>query len=160
AFEADVTATVKGGNPPDIADFPQPGLVQSLASQGYVVDLSKFMNMDWLKQNLAQSWLDLGQMTGKDGKQFTGGVVSKNSVKSLVWYNPKTFNAAGYKIPTTWDEMLKLSDQIVADGGTPWCIGIESQAATGWPGTDWIEDILLRTQPTSVYDNWATPKDP
>src|ERR1041385_3990275 len=81
AFEADVTATVKGGNPPDIADFPQPGLVKSLAALGYVVDLGKSMNMDWLKQNFAQSWLDLGMMTGKDGKPFVGGVVSKNSVK-------------------------------------------------------------------------------
>jgi len=160
AFEADVTATVKGGKPPDMADFPQPGLVGSLAALGYVVDVSKFMNMDWLKQNYSQSWLDLTMMKGKDGKSFFGGVMARNSVKSLVWYNPKTFNAAGYKIPTTWDEMLKLSDQIVADGGTPWCIGIESQAATGWPGTDWIEDIMLRTTTPENYDNWTIPADP
>ena len=55
------------------------------------------------------------------------------------------FDAAGYEIPETWDDLLALSDQIVADGGIPWCIGIESATATGWPATDWIEDIMLRT---------------
>jgi len=65
--------------------------------------------------------------------------------KSLVWYPKAKFDAAGYTIPTTWDEMLALSDQIVADGDTPWCIGIESQAATGWPATDWRKDVMLRT---------------
>jgi len=160
AFEADVTATVKGGNPPDMADFPQPGLVKSLSALGYVVDVSKFMNMDWLKQNYSQSWLDLAMMSGKGGSSIVGGVMARNSVKSLVWYPKKAFDAAGYKIPTTWDEMLALSDQIVKDGGTPWCIGIESQAATGWVGTDWIEDIMLRTATPQTYDNWTVPSDP
>ena len=55
------------------------------------------------------------------------------------------FDAAGYQVPETWDELLALSDQIVADGGVPWCIGIESGGATGWPATDWVEDVMLRT---------------
>jgi alpha-glucoside transport system substrate-binding protein len=77
-------------------------------------------------------------------------------MKSLVWYNPKVFDASGYQVPTTWDELLALQDQIVADGGTPWCVGIESQAATGWPFTDWVEDVMLRTTSLENYDKWVT----
>ncbi len=75
------------------------------------------------------------------------GVWHGADVKSLVWYAKPAFDAAGYAIPETWDELMALSDQIVADGGVPWCIGIESGGASGWPATDWVEDIMLRTQP-------------
>ena len=84
------------------------------------------------------------------------GIWYRASVKSLVWYNPKAFEAQGFTVPTTWDEMLALSDQIVAAGAMPWCIGLESGDATGWPGTDWIEDIMLRTAGPDVYDQWIT----
>jgi alpha-glucoside transport system substrate-binding protein len=73
----------------------------------------------------------------------------------LVWYPKQPFEARGYEVPETWDELMALSDRIVADGGTPWCIGIESGNATGWVGTDWVEDILLRTASPEVYDAWA-----
>jgi len=159
-FEGVIAAEVAGGQAPDLADFPQPGLVEQFSKQGKIVDISTFMNPDWLKQNYAQFWLDLAMRPGADGKPFMAGVWARDSVKSLVWYPKKAFDAAGYKVPTTWDEMIALSDQIVADGGTPWCIGIESGAATGWPGTDWIEDILLRTAPLETYDNWITPATP
>ena len=156
-FEGVIAAEVAGGQAPDMADFPQPGLLEEFTKQGKIVDINTFMNPDWLKQNYAPFWLDLAMRPGADGKPFMAGVWARDSVKSLVWYPKKAWDAAGYKIPQTWDDMIKLSDQIVADGGTPWCIGIESGAATGWPGTDWIEDILLRTAPLSTYDNWATP---
>ena len=83
------------------------------------------------------------------------GVWERVNVKSLVWYPKKAFDEAGYKIPTTWDELMALQDQIVADGDTPWCIGIESGAATGWPATDWIEEIMLRTTSLENYDKWT-----
>ena len=78
------------------------------------------------------------------------------NVKSLVWYNPENFEDAGYDIPTTMEELRALTDQIVAEGETPWCIGLGSGAATGWPATDWVEDIMLRTQPADVYDAWTS----
>ncbi len=56
------------------------------------------------------------------------------SGKSLVWYPKKAWDAAGYQVPQTWDELLALTQQIADDGDTPWCIGIESGAATGWAG--------------------------
>jgi alpha-glucoside transport system substrate-binding protein len=84
----------------------------------------------------------------------------KQDLKSIVWYVPDNFADAGYDIPETMEDLLALSQQIVDDGGTPWCIGIESGGATGWPATDWVEDILLRTQPPEVYDGWVTNEIP
>jgi alpha-glucoside transport system substrate-binding protein len=81
-------------------------------------------------------------------------------VKSLVWYSPEAFDEMGYEIPQTMEELIALSDRIVEDGGTPWCIGLGSGAATGWPATDWVEDMMLRTQPPEVYDQWVTNQIP
>ena len=88
-----------------------------------------------------------------DGKVY--GIPARNSIKSLVWYSPKMFADKGYKIPTTLDELKALSDQIVKDGGTPWCVGAESGAATGWVLTDWMEDFMLRLNGEKVYDQWV-----
>lgn len=111
--------------------------------------------MDQLKKDYAQAWIDLGSYEG-----HLYGIWFKGALKSLVWYNPKAFQEKGYQVPKTWDEMIALSDRIVADGGTPWCIGLESGAASGWPGTDWIEDIMLRTAGPEVYDKWVNHEIP
>jgi alpha-glucoside transport system substrate-binding protein len=153
-FEARISIAVDAGQAPDIADFPQPGKVATFVQQGKIIDVSTFIPADWLTQQYNQSWLDMATMTGPDGP-IAAGVFNRTSVKSLVWYPKAKFDAAGYTIPTTWDEMIALSDQIVADGDTPWCIGIESQAATGWPATDWMEDVMLRTTSLENYDKWV-----
>jgi alpha-glucoside transport system substrate-binding protein len=155
-FEAIITAAVEGGAAPDIVDFPQPGLLRSFVEDGSVVDVSTFLDADWMSSNYLESWTDMSMMTGPDG-EIMAGVWARYNGKSLVWYPIAPFEAAGYEIPQTWDEMLALSDQIVADGGTPWCVGIESGAATGWAATDWIEEIMLRTSSLENYDNWSFP---
>ncbi|MGR3540370.1 MAG: ABC transporter substrate-binding protein, partial [Hasllibacter sp.] len=81
-------------------------------------------------------------------------------VKSLVWYSPENFEDAGYEVPETMEQLKELTDQIVADGGTPWCIGLGSGGATGWPATDWVEDMMLRTQSPAVYDQWVSNEMP
>src|SRR5690606_35139947 len=86
---------------------------------------------------------------------FYGAPLGSN-VKSFVWYSPKMFQEKGWKTPETWDELIALSDEIAASGVKPWCVGIESGDATGWPATDWIEDLMLRTQGPEVYDQWTT----
>jgi alpha-glucoside transport system substrate-binding protein len=154
-FETIITAAVQGGDAPDIADFPQPGLLLNFVKSGDVVDLTDVMNQDWLKKNYKQAWLDMAQMEG-----IQAGVWARYNGKSQVWYPMPEFEEAGYEVPETWDELLALSDQIVADGDTPWCIGIESGAATGWPATDWMEEIMLRTTSLENYDNWSFPADP
>ncbi|HBB36055.1 MAG TPA: ABC transporter substrate-binding protein [Cyanobacteria bacterium UBA8803] len=146
---------VDSGNAPDIAMFPQPGLMADFARDGKLVPIDTFMDKTQLSNAYAQDWLDLATV---DSKMY--GIWYRAFVKSLVWYSPEAFAAKGYKIPTTWDEMIALSNQIVADGGVPWCLGMENGNATGWVGTDWVEDIMLRTAGPEVYDQWITHKIP
>ncbi|MEO1131482.1 MAG: ABC transporter substrate-binding protein [Cyanobacteria bacterium J06639_1] len=138
------------GNPPDLALFPQPGLMADLARQGELVPLTELIERSQLETAFAQTWLDLGTV---DGELY--GLWSRADVKSLVWYRPDVFEAEGYAVPTTWDEMMALSDRLISEGKTPWCLGIESGAASGWVGTDWIEDIVLREGGTDIYDRWV-----
>jgi alpha-glucoside transport system substrate-binding protein len=149
-FETLVVVRVEGGNAPDIGQFAQPGLAADFVAKGQVVDLNTVFEPGYLEQQYSQGLLDMATMDG-----IMAGIWHNADVKSLVWYPKPEFEAAGYEIPTTWDELIALSDQIVADGGTPWCIGIESAGATGWPGTDWIEDVMLRTTTPENYDAWT-----
>lgn len=158
-FEAAIRASVDADAAPDIVDFPQPGLLKDFVQQGKVVDASTFLNAEWLAKNYKESWLDMAKMPAPDG-EITAGVWNRNNGKDLVWYPKAAWEAAGYAIPTTWDELIALSDQIVADGASPWCVGMESGAATGWAATDWIETIMLRTTSLENYDNWSFPADP
>jgi len=150
-----LTVRVEAGNPPDLAILPNPGQMYELAKDGNLVDISKFMDMDKLSTNYAKAWLDLASY---DGTLY--GIFYKVANKSLIWYNPTAFTAGGYDIPTTWVELIALSDKIVSDGKTPWAIGFESGAASGWPATDWIEDIMLRTAGPDVYDKWVSHEIP
>ena len=111
-------------------------------------------NPAWLKQNYNQGYLDTATVNGPNGK-ILGGIFQRVNAKSLVWYPKKAFDAAGYKVPTTWAELQALMDQIVKDGDTPWCIGIESGTATGWPATDWTAQMMLRTTSPDNYDKWV-----
>lgn len=155
-FEATISTRVDAGNVPDLVDYPQPGLMGNFARTGKLIDLTSFMSADYLKGQYIQSWLDMASKPGKGGKPIMAGLWERVNVKSLVWYPKKAFDAAGYKVPTTWDELKALQEKIVGDGDTPWCIGIESGAATGWPATDWLEEMMLRTTSLDNYDKWTT----
>lgn len=154
-FETLITVRVEANDAPDIANFPQPGLMASFAREGKLVELNTFMDEAQLKNDYIQSWIDLGSV---DGKLY--GAFFRASAKSLVWYPVPQFEQAGYKVPQTWDEMIALSDQMVADGNTPWCISIEHAGATGWVATDWMEDIMLRTAGAETYDKWVKHEIP
>ncbi|MBE9128953.1 MULTISPECIES: ABC transporter substrate-binding protein [unclassified Coleofasciculus] len=155
AFATLLPVRVDSGNPPDIAMFPQPGLMADFARDSQLVPLDTVLKRSQLSEAFSQNWLDLGTV---DGKLY--GIWYRVFAKSLVWYSPEAFAAKGYKVPTTWDEMMALSDKIVADGGVPWCLGMASGDATGWVGTDWVEDIMLRTAGAKIYDQWMTHKIP
>lgn len=160
-YEQQIVIDTQAGSPPNIAILPQPGLIQDLASKGLLVPL-KDEDAQYIAQNYGagESWVDLGTYKDKDGAEKFFAFPYKADLKSLVWYVPDNFEEAGYEIPKTWEEMMALSDKIVADGGTPWCIGLGSGGATGWPATDWVEDIMLRTQKPDVYDQWVTNEIP
>lgn len=154
-FATTLPIRVDSGNPPDLAMFPQPGLMADFAKEGKLVPLTEFMTPETLQEAYPETWITLGSVD-----ETPYGVWYRASVKSLVWYNPKVFAENGYEIPKTWDEMMALSDRLVEEGKTPWCIGMESGDATGWVGTDWVEDIMLRTAGAEVYDQWITHKIP
>lgn len=134
---------------PDVVVLPQPGLMAELARDNLLIPLTDVIDTRTLRRSYADAWIDLGTVD-----EVPYGLWYRVSVKSLVWYRPTAFEAKGYDIPRTWQDLIALSDKIVADGGTPWCIGLEHGAASGWPGTDWIEDILLRTAGPEAYRQW------
>lgn len=154
-FEATINIRLDAGDRPDIVDFPQPGLLATAAAKGYVIDPRDVINPDWIEQNYSEAWKNLSLLPGPDGEDMMAGIWARANGKSFVFYPKAAFDAAGYTVPTTWDEMMALTQQIADDGDTPWCIGIESGAATGWTMTDWIEDVLLRVAPPEDYDAWV-----
>jgi alpha-glucoside transport system substrate-binding protein len=128
---------VQGGQPPDIASMPNPGALSVYGDQ-----LVALEDLNVNADNYVQGWKDLGSVNG-----VWVGLPIKTDIKSIVWYSPLAFEAAGYAVPTTWDEMIALMDQMLADGGPqPLAMGFESGGATGWTATDFVQDILIRTQ--------------
>ena len=140
---------VQGGNPPDLADFANPGQISQFEQQGKLVDLSSVIDMNTYSQNYAKTWVDLGTYNGK----FVA-VVIKAATKGLIWYDPKVWASNNFQVPQTWDELMALSQKMANTGTTPWCMAVENGAASGWPGTDWIEDIVLRQNGIDFYNKW------
>ncbi|ATG42665.1 alpha-glucosides-binding periplasmic protein AglE [Phaeobacter piscinae] len=161
SFEQQIVVDAEAGSAPNVAVFPQPGLVSDMAARGFIAPLGS-ETADWVRENYAagDSWVDLSTFTGPDGNDDVFGLFYKVDVKSLVWYVPETFEDFGYDIPQSMEELKTLTDQMVADGNTPWCIGLGSGGATGWPATDWVEDMMLRTQEPGVYDQWVSNEIP
>ncbi len=150
-FEQLAVTRVQGGNPPDIILHPQPGLMYDLIDQGLAFPQDDALDMDQLRGDMVDGLVDLGV---RDGEFY--GLMLRLSLKSMVWYDPVAFDENGYAVPDTWEEMFELSEQMVADGNTPWCIGIESGDASGWVATDWLEDIMLRVHGGDAYDDWIS----
>ncbi|WP_100445998.1 ABC transporter substrate-binding protein [Glycomyces xiaoerkulensis] len=150
-FEADMQVRVEGGNAPDIALFPQPGLMENFVDD--LVPASDEVTT-LAEEGWTEDWRGYGTFDGT----FYAAPNSSNA-KSFVWYSPSFFSDNDYEVPTTWDEMIELSDQIADSGVSPWCVGFESGGATGWPGTDWIEDIVLR-EDIDLYDQWVEHEVP
>lgn len=146
-----LVARLAAGNPPDVAPISDLRRMKRWARAGYLVPLDEI----GVWGDSLDAFVPLGMV---DGRLY--GACHSVSISSLVWYNKKAFEAAGYEIPNTWDEMIALSNRIVAEGETPWGIGLECGVASGWPGTHWIEDIMLRTAGPDVYDKWVNHEIP
>jgi alpha-glucoside transport system substrate-binding protein len=149
AFEGNIVTKVQGGDAPDIAIVPQPGLLRTLVGTGEVVEAP-----EGVEANVDENWSPDWKAYGTIDDVFYAAPMLAN-VKGYVWYSPASFEEWGVEVPTTWDEMLELTATIqAATGAPPWCAGFFSEAASGWPGTDWIEDIVLRQSGPEVYDQW------
>lgn len=154
-FEEQFQIRSEGGTL-DIALVPQPGTVATQAAAGTIVSLEDMgFDVAELEATFGAYLLSLGEF---EGEHY--GIPTNVNLKSMVWYPKDDFDAAGYTVPTTWDELMALTEQIKADGSTPWCVGFESGGATGWPATDWLEDIMLRTAGVDTYDQWVNHEIP
>jgi alpha-glucoside transport system substrate-binding protein len=161
SFEQQVMIDLKAGSAADLVVFPQPGLAANAAAMGGLVPLGDDIKQMVLDNYAAgQSWVDLSTYADENGNDQFNAIFFRTNVKSLVWYSPDNFEDNGYEVPGTMEELIALTRQMASDGNTPWCIGLGSGAATGWPATDWMEDIMLRTHTPDVYDMWVSNEMP
>ncbi|MCU1407488.1 MAG: carbohydrate transporter substrate-binding protein [Glaciihabitans sp.] len=154
-FEAQISIRAQGGNAPDLAIFPQPGLLDDLASRDYIQPAPEAV-----ADNVAEYWSDDWASYATSDDVLYGAPLMA-SVKGYVWYSPAKFAEWGVEVPTTWDELLDVTKKIqTATGDAPWCAGFGSDAASGWPGTDWVEDLVIRQAGADVYDQWVSHEIP
>lgn len=147
-FDTDIKVKIEAGQEPDIAMWPQPGGLKNLAEN--LVPLEDVIDLSQPLSTLVPGWDKLAVVDGK----IYGLPVSAN-MKTLVFFNPSAFQARGYAVPTNAAELAALEEKIKADGaGYPWCAGIESGGATGWPFTDWLEQYVLDYNGADVYAKW------
>ncbi|RLV50781.1 carbohydrate ABC transporter substrate-binding protein [Nocardioides mangrovicus] len=147
-----IITKIQAGDTPDIALVPQPGVVSQMKSLGAVKPLDGVVSKDELSSYLPGA-ADFSKFDGK-----TYGLIVSMNIKGLVFYNKPWFTQKGYTAPTDMAGLVTLADKIKSDGTAPWCFGIESDTATGWPATDWIENILAKQSGADVYKDWVTHK--
>ncbi len=150
-----IMTKIQANDTPDIALIPQPGVVADIVKRNAATPLDDVVDMAALKSSMIPGTLDAGTVDGK----LYGLLVSANA-KSFVWYPKKAWDAKGYQIPQSIDELNTLTDKIKADGTAPWCLGIGSEAATGWPATDWFEDLIMRYGGADQYNQWVKHEIP
>lgn len=152
-FEAQMRVLVDGNNAPDLAMFPQPGLFATFAD-------SFIPPSEQTVSNAQEYWSEDWQAFGTVDGELLGAPLMA-SVKGFVWYSPSVWEENGWEVPATLDELDTLTADIAASGVMmPWCAGFSSGEATGWPGTDWIEDYVLRQSGPEVYDQWVKHEIP
>ncbi len=154
-FEAQLQVRVQGGNAPDIAYIPQPGLLRTLVESGAPVVAVPQAAAANVEEYFPQTYRDAGSV---DGTLYATPLGA--NVKSYVWYSPAEFTERGYTVPTTWEELIALSERIAGEGNTPLSFGIESGDATGWPLTDQLENAILEELGPDVYDQWVAHEIP
>ena len=154
-FEAQISIRAQGGSAPDIAIFPQPGLLGDLASRGFLKPGPKSVE-DNVDSGWSEDWKAYGTV---DDTYYAAPLMA--SLKGFIWYSPAKFAEWGVEVPNTYADLLTLTKTIQEKTGTaPWCAGFASGDATGWPGTDWVEDLVLRQAGADVYDQWVTNEIP
>ena len=151
---AQLAALPKGGTLPDLAFLADPSQVARLAQAGSLQDLSRFIDANTLKNQYAQTWIDLGTVGGK-----WVGLVVKAAPHGVIWYDPQVWKSAGYSLPSTLNDLITLSAKIVDDGNAPWCVALESGKTSGWPGASWLGSILLNQAGADFYGNWQQGKE-
>jgi ABC-type glycerol-3-phosphate transport system substrate-binding protein len=148
-----IITKIQAGDTPDIAFIPQPGVVAQMNQLGAIKPLDDVVDMSTLQSSMVPGTLEAGTIDSK----LYGLLVSAN-VKGLVFYPKKAWASAGYSAPDSIQALNDLTDQIKSDGNTPWCMGIESDTATGWPATDWLETLFMKYNGADAYNQWVAHK--
>jgi alpha-glucoside transport system substrate-binding protein len=155
SFQQDIGGEAQQGNAPDLAIFAQPGLLNDLASRGYVRTLPAEVKSE-VDATFPAAWVGY---TTSGGKDYAAPLLA--NLNGWIYYSPSEFDKLNIKVPTTWAELLTLSEYIRADTNKPaWCEGFNAGAASGTTGTTWIEDVVLREDGPAVYDDWVSHKIP
>jgi alpha-glucoside transport system substrate-binding protein len=150
---------LKNGHPPDIAGLPSPGVMHQYAAAGSLVPLDGALNLEIMNQQYSSGWRQLMQAPGPSGSKGYYAIILKAALKSVIWYDPSQFPARDLSLLTsknlTWNQLTGMTADLAATGSSPWCIGMADSSNSGWPGTDWIEDIVLHQSGLQVYDQWV-----
>jgi alpha-glucoside transport system substrate-binding protein len=149
ALSQELGADLQEGDPPDVAALPSIGAVRQYAANGKLKPLGNLVS----RTDYGPVWSDL-MRSGPGGATVYAAPV-KVDVKSLIWYDPEVFRAHGYAVPATWSQLLSLEKSVEAAGGSPFCLGMASPPTSGWPGADWIADILLSQYGPGIYQAWV-----
>ena len=148
-FVSDLRQRAVGNQRPDVAIVPQPGVVDTLVENEVLAPLEP-ATVQAVRAGFGGTALEATPWN------LRFAVPYRSNVKSLVWYRPDVFAANGWEVPRTLDELNSLVDDIDAgDTMAPWCFSVFAGSSTGWPATDWIEDLVLRRAGADVYEQWA-----
>jgi alpha-glucoside transport system substrate-binding protein len=147
-----LTTGVASGVLPDLAGLPGPGQMAEYAQAGALKPLDNVLDIATYKQETSPGLTALGEVNGQ-----TYGVFIKAAIKGLIWYNPKLHDYSSSP-PATWDDLLSQAKANQGNAQAIWCLGVESGSASGWPGTDWIEDLVLHQSGPDVYTRWYQGK--
>jgi alpha-glucoside transport system substrate-binding protein len=156
SHETVLKTRIEGGSPPDMAALAQPTGVLAYAGDGKVKDIAAIVGPEGATKLKAEFPSTIGLTSEGD---HIWSIPTKADVKSMIWYPVKAFATAGYTVPKTWDELVALSDKIVAAGSHPFCVSAGGPGtATGWELTDWVEEVLLKTEDPQVTNDWISGK--
>lgn len=99
---------------PDMMNhWPTDAQFVQFEDEGLLLDLSE---KDYMK-NIDSKYLDA--VKAKDGKNY----IAPYNVNFMgVYYNKDKFEEAGYTMPTKWDELIALAEEIKAKGETPFIL--------------------------------------
>ena len=152
-FQEQIGGEAQQGNPPDLAIFEQPGLINDLAKLGYIQKLPSNVKST-VDSTFPSQWVNYTTVGSTD---YAAPLLAK--LDGWVFYSPAAFDKLNLKIPTNWSQLLTLTEYLRANSGqAPWCEGFASDASSGAAGESWINDLVLREDGPTVYDEWAAHK--
>jgi alpha-glucoside transport system substrate-binding protein len=159
-----LASDLKNGSPPDLAVLASPGELAQDAAAGELVPIGSALDLRRMSQQYGPGWLRLMQEPGPGGARHYYAIIVKAALKSVIWYDPRSLPADDrsrlISAGLTWDQLLGLARGLHSATASPWCLGVADSSSSGWPGTDWIEDIVLHQAGPQVYDAWVAGKVP